>query len=213
MLRIDARPGLLVADPGEDARRHLDHRGAHAELGRRGGDLEPDQAAADDDEMPRGLEFGPQVHARGFRCADSGRAACRAAAAGFRARASRSRAPARRRGGACRRRSQRRALHDRSPRRSRSIPRPRRGPRALRPGDRRVMRRGLAEQHGLRQRRLLVGLARLVGEQRDGGGRESLLLGADRREHARGAAPDHHDVARRAHRATAACVLVARWRI
>ena len=36
-----------------------------------------------------------------------------------------------------------------------------------RAGDRRVFGLGLAEQHGLRQRRLLVGLAGLVGDERD----------------------------------------------
>jgi hypothetical protein len=76
----------------------------------------------------------------------------------------------------------------------------------LRPGDRRVVRRRLAEQHGLGQWRLLVGLTRLLGEQRDARGR-ILLFGTDRRQHAGRPAADHHDVARLAH--LAACILVA----
>ena len=65
------------------------------------------------------------------------------------------------------------------------------------PGDRRVLGLGLAEQHGLRQRRLLVGLAGLVGDQRDVG-RAVLLLGLDGGEHRRRPAADHHNVPRHA---------------
>ena len=52
---VDQRGGLLVADPRQDARRDLDHRDLDAELGRRGGDLEPDHAAADHDQRLREL--------------------------------------------------------------------------------------------------------------------------------------------------------------
>ena len=65
---------VLVADPGEDARREFKHGRLDAELRRRGGGFEPDQSAADDDNalrfLQRGCErarirFGAQiVHAR-----------------------------------------------------------------------------------------------------------------------------------------------------
>jgi hypothetical protein len=44
----DQGGSLLVADAREDAGRDLDHGGAHAELGGGGGDFEPDQSPADD---------------------------------------------------------------------------------------------------------------------------------------------------------------------
>ena len=43
--------GLLVADAGEDARRHLHDRRPDAELGCDSGDLEADQAAADHEQV------------------------------------------------------------------------------------------------------------------------------------------------------------------
>ena len=212
VLRVDPRAGLLVAHAGEDARHHLDHGGAHAELRRRRRDLEPDQPAADHHQMLRlaqlrreraRLGLGAQIvhprhaerqrrdlaHHRAGR--EDERVVGQAPAVG-----GHDRAP-----GAVDR------VDGRVQHQVHAVT-----GEALRAGDRRVMRRRLAEQHGLRQRRLLVGLARLVGQQRDVGGRV-LLLGADRREHAGRAAADHHDVARVAHRTPAACILVAPRRI
>ena len=47
---VDDRGGFLVADARQDARRDLDHRDLDAKLGGRGRDLEPDHAAADQDQ-------------------------------------------------------------------------------------------------------------------------------------------------------------------
>jgi hypothetical protein len=57
MLGLDQCRGLLVAHPREDARRDLDDGNADAELAGGSGDLEADQASADHREMPRGLEL------------------------------------------------------------------------------------------------------------------------------------------------------------
>ena len=61
---VDERGGLRVADARQDARRDLDDGGLDAELGGRGGDFEPDQPAADDQ----------QRLGSGARCALSARA-------------------------------------------------------------------------------------------------------------------------------------------
>ena len=97
VLGEDHRAGFLVAGARHDARRELDHRHLDAELGRRGRGLEPDQAGADHDQMLAAGEPGLDARAHAPRCADSARAACRAAAAAVRASASRWRSPARRR--------------------------------------------------------------------------------------------------------------------
>ena len=47
----DQRAGFLVAGARHDARCELDHRHLDAQLGRRGRDLEPDQARADHDQV------------------------------------------------------------------------------------------------------------------------------------------------------------------
>ena len=69
---------------------------------------------------------------------------------------------------------------------------------ALRAGDRRVVGHRLSREHGLRQRRLLVRLLRLVAEQNDVGG-NVLLLGGERRRDARRAAADNDDLAHGIH--------------
>src|SRR5262249_34241735 len=63
----------------------------------------------------------------------------------------------------------------------------------LRAGDRRIGRGCLAEQDRLRQRRPLIGLARFLGNERDGGLRVAAL-GFDRGENARRAAADNNDI-------------------
>ena len=74
---MDYRGCLLVAYAGEDARRHLDHRGPYAELRCHSGDLEADQATADHEQVlaltERSFEllrvsFGTQVV--DVRCAE-----------------------------------------------------------------------------------------------------------------------------------------------
>ncbi len=57
---VDARGSILVADAGQDARRDLDDRDLDAELRGRRRHLEPDQATADDGEMPGRLELPRQ---------------------------------------------------------------------------------------------------------------------------------------------------------
>ena len=66
---------------------------------------------------------------------------------------------------------------------------------ALRPGDRRVVRARLAEQHRLRERRAFVGLQTLVGNEGDLRPRIAALR-FDGGEHAGGAASDDDDAAR-----------------
>ena len=59
MALVDDRCGLLVAHARENARRDLDDRHLDAELGGRRGDLEPDHAAADQQQRLRQPEMRP----------------------------------------------------------------------------------------------------------------------------------------------------------
>jgi hypothetical protein len=63
------------------------------------------------------------------------------------------------------------------------------------PGDQRVLRRDLTEQHRLRQRRLLIRLARLLGEQ-DHISRGICPLGLDGREDSRWPTTDNNNLTR-----------------
>ncbi len=54
---VDARRGVLIAHPRQDARRDLEYRDLDAEFGSGGRNLEPDQSAADYGQMLRRFEF------------------------------------------------------------------------------------------------------------------------------------------------------------
>ena len=194
----DERRGLLVADAREDARRDLEHRGLDAEF--RGGccHLEPDQAAADDDQRLASMQvILERARLRlGAQVIDAG-------AAGREHRQH----PVDRTGG-----EHERVVADALAGIGHDHPRrtiDRRHPRAalehdagcgdaFRAGDRRVVGRELAREHRLRQRRLLVGFVMFVVEQHHLG-RGVLLLGGHCRRHPRRSAPDDDDLACAAH--------------
>ncbi len=76
---------------------------------------------------------------------------------------------------------------------------------ALGAGDRRVMRHGLAGEHGFRQRRLLVGFAAFVGEHHHVG-RGVLLARGDGGADGGGAAADDDNLFGRAHARSATSI-------
>ena len=199
MALVDDGGGLLVGDARENARRDFDHGGCYSEFGGGRRHLEPDQPAADDEERPAAIEmrlerarlrFGAQVvDAVAPRWKHRQYAIDRAGGehqrviGDARARLRHHRA---------------RGAVDLVTRTPRSKATPLRI--ALGAGDRRVVGRRLARQHGLRQRRLLVGLVALVAEQHDLGGCVLLLRSHCRGDPGRSAANDY-DLARRVHAA------------
>ncbi len=195
---VDERGRLRVADARQDARRDLDDGGLDAELGGRGGDFEPDQPAADDQQRPALMQMGFERPRLGFgaQVVDAfllGRK--RRQLAIDRAGGEHERVIADAFAGVGH--DFARAAIDLG-RAGAGLERDAAAGDALGAGDRRVMGRHLAGQHRLRERRLLVGLAVLVVEQQHVG-RGVLLLGGERRRDPRGSAADDHDLAACAH--------------
>jgi len=169
MALVDELGRLHIADALKNARRDLDNGGAKSKLGRDGGDFEPDQASADNEERlgslqlrleRKRLRFGPQIVDAPPGRKQRQRPVDRAG--GENERVVGDALAIFRRRGFCRAVDR---LH-----RSAGFERDAFAGDAGRPRDRRVMRHRLADQHRFRERWLLVGLAMLVAKHHDFGG-------------------------------------------
>ena len=193
VLGENERADFLVAGARHDARREFDHGNLDAQLGCRRRYLEPDQSGADHDQLLAGREIGLErarmrlgaqiVHARHARRQQRQLAHQRAARdhQGIVGQAAARRDDFAR--GAVDRRAACVEFHGDVVRGKTALAR-----------DQRVFGLGFAEQYRLRQRRLLVGLAALVGQQRNVG-RRVLPLRRHGREHRSRSAADDQDVA------------------
>ena len=201
---VNERGRFLVADARQDARRDLDHGGLDAELGGGGRDFEPDQPAADHQQRLAAVEMRLERQRLGLG----------AQIIDARARRKHRQDAVDRAGGehqrvigdalACLGHYCARGAVDLADARA-AGQRDAESGETFGAGDRRVMRRCLAGEHGLRQRRLLVGLAAFVGEHHHVG-RGILLARGDGGTDGGRAAADDHDLFGRAHARSATSI-------